>query len=129
MIKKIEKKNDLHNNSQMVVYNDPNNHQIANQQNNAFNNGENDAFNNGEKDHSINHNVNFEVIKLLKETHFTDTINRFLGFLLPLNNNFNPKTIQNDGSITKRNKNMFKKNLKKTPYILVFLAIFLHLSK
>ena len=66
----------------MVIYNDPNNHQIDIQQNNAFNNGENDAFNNGEndafnngeKDHSIYHNVNFEVIKLLKETHFTDTI-------------------------------------------------------
>ena len=50
----------------MVIYNDPNNRQIDNQQNNAFNNGEND--------HSINHTVNFEVIKLLKETHFTDTI-------------------------------------------------------
>ena len=81
----------------MLIYNDPNNHQIAIQQNNAFNNGEND--------HSIYHTVNFEVIKLLKETHFTDTINRFLGFLLPLNNNFKPKTIQNDESITKRNKN------------------------
>ena len=97
MIKKIEKKNDLHNNSQKVVYNDPNNHQIDIQQTNAFNNGE--------KDHSINHTVNFEVIKLLKETHFTDTINRFLGFLLPLNNNFKPKTIQNGGSITNKNKN------------------------
>ena len=74
MIKKIEKKNDLHNNSQILIYNDPNNHQIANQQNSAFNNGEND--------HSINHTVNFEVIKLMKKTHFSDTIIRFLGFLL-----------------------------------------------
>ena len=90
----------------MLIYNDPNNHQIANQQNNAFNNGENDAFNNGEKDHSINHNVNFEVIKLLKETHFTDTINRFLGLLLPLNNIFKPNTIQNGGSITNKKKNI-----------------------
>ena len=66
MIEKIEKKNDLHSSSQMVIYNDPNNLQIDYQRNIAFHNGEND--------HSINHTVNFEVTKLLKETHFTDTI-------------------------------------------------------
>ena len=89
----------------MLIYYDPNNHQIDNQQNSAFDNGEND--------HSINHTVNFEVIKFLKETHFTDTIIWFLGFVLPLNNNFKPKTIQNGGTITKRNKRMLKKNRKK----------------
>ena len=98
MIEKIEKKNDLHKNSQMVIYNDPNNRQIDNQQNNAFNNGENIKY------IVKTSTVNFEVIKLLKETHFTDTINRFLGFLLPLNNNFKPKTIQNGGTITNRSE-------------------------
>ena len=105
MIEKIEKKNDLHNNSQIVVYNDPNNHQIDNQQNSAFNNWEND--------HSINHTVNFEVIKLLKETHFTNIINRFLGFLLPLNNNFKPNTIKNGGSITNKKKNIDVINIRQ----------------